>query len=130
MEKILSFAQTTVGASHLSRDIVCQDSSFAADHEKYSFAAAADGHGSPCYLRTERGSKFAVECAAECVGEFLDGIENAAEVLADERQREELFNQLCAVSSHAGTTRQSRISGTSPLPRRSTAVSPRSSRPI
>ena len=94
MDKILSFAQTTVGASHLSRDIVCQDSSLAADHEKYSFAAAADGHGSPCYLRTERGSKFAVECAAECVGEFLDGIENAAEVLADERQREELFNQL------------------------------------
>ena len=94
MEKILSFAQTTVGASHLSRDIVCQDSSLAADHEKYSFAAAADGHGSPCYLRTERGSKFAVECAAECVAEFLDGIENAAEVLADVRQREELFNQL------------------------------------
>ena len=94
MDKILSFAQTTVGASHLSRDIVCQDSSFAADHEKYSFAAAADGHGSPCYLRTERGSKFAVECAAECVAEFLDGIENAAEVLADVRQREELFNQL------------------------------------
>ena len=94
MEKILSFAQTTVGASHLSRDIICQDSSLAADHEKYSFAAAADGHGSPCYLRTERGSKFAVECAAECVAEFLDGIENAAEVLADVRQREELFNQL------------------------------------
>ncbi|MBQ6213537.1 MAG: protein phosphatase 2C domain-containing protein [Ruminococcus sp.] len=94
MEKILSFAQTTVGASHLSKDIVCQDSSLAADHESYSFAAAADGHGSPCYLRTDRGSKFAVECAAECVSEFLSGLENAAEVLADQRQRDELFNQL------------------------------------
>lgn len=94
MEKILSFAQTTVGASHLSKDIVCQDSSLAADHESYSFAAAADGHGSPCYLRTDRGSKFAVECAAECVSEFLSGLENAVEVLADQRQRDELFNQL------------------------------------
>ena len=94
MAKTLSFAQTSIGASHLSRDIICQDSSLAADYEKYSFAAAADGHGSPCYLRTERGSKYAVECAAECVSEFLDGIENAAEMLADQRQREELFNQL------------------------------------
>ena len=94
MEKLNSFAQTSVGASHLSRDIVCQDSSLCADHETYSFAAAADGHGSPCYLRTERGSKFAVECAAECVAEFLDSLEDAAEVLADERQRQQLFNQL------------------------------------
>ena len=82
MAKTLSFAQTSIGASHLSRDIICQDSSLAADYEKDSFAAAADGHGSPCYLRTERGSKYAVECAAECVSEFLDGIENAAEMLA------------------------------------------------
>ena len=94
MEKLTSFAQTRVGASHLSRDIVCQDSSLCEDHESYSFAAAADGHGSPCYLRTERGSKFAVECAAECVAEFLDSLEDAAEVLADERQRQQLFNQL------------------------------------
>lgn len=94
MENIASFAQTNIGASHLSREIVCQDSSFAADHEKYSFASVADGHGSACYLRTERGSRFAVECAAECVGEFLEGLENAEELLADQRQREELFNQL------------------------------------
>lgn len=94
MEKLTSFAQTSIGASHLSRDIVCQDSSLCEDHESYSFAAAADGHGSPCYLRTERGSRFAVECAAECVAEFLDSLEDAAEVLADERQRQQLFNQL------------------------------------
>ena len=94
MEKFTSFAQTSIGASHLSREIVCQDSSFAADYEGYSFAAAADGHGSPCYLRTERGSQFAVDCAAECVAEFFEGLEGAEEVLADERQREQLFNQL------------------------------------
>ena len=94
MERLSSFAQTSIGASHLSRELICQDSSFAADYEGYSFAAAADGHGSPCYLRTDRGSGFAVECAAECVKEFLDGLDNAEDVLADERQREGLFNQL------------------------------------
>lgn len=94
MERLTSFAQTCIGASHLSRELICQDSSFAADYEDYSFAAAADGHGSPCYLRTDRGSRFAVECAAECVREFLEGLENAEEILADQRQRDELFNQL------------------------------------
>lgn len=94
MQRLLSFAQTSIGASHLNRGIVCQDSSACADNEKYSFAAAADGHGSLCYLRTDRGSRFAVECAEDCVREFLEGLGNAEEVLADERQREQLFNQL------------------------------------
>jgi serine/threonine protein phosphatase PrpC len=94
MERYTSFAQTSIGASHLSRDLVCQDSSGCVDREKYSFAAAADGHGSLCYLRTDRGSRFAVECAAECVSEFMEGLEGAEELLKDERQREELFNQL------------------------------------
>ena len=94
MERYTSFAQTSIGASHLSRDLVCQDCSSCVDREKYSFAAAADGHGSLCYLRTDRGSRFAVECAAECVSEFMEGLEGAEELLKDERQREELFNQL------------------------------------
>ena len=94
MEKLISFAQTSIGASHLSREQICQDSSFAADYEGYSFAAAADGHGSACYLRTDRGSRFAVECAAECVAEFLEVLDGAETALADERQREQLFNQL------------------------------------
>ena len=94
MQRLTSFAHSSIGASHLLRGLICQDSSASADHEKYSFAAAADGHGSPCYLRTDRGSGFAVECAESCVKEFLEGLENAEEVLADERRREELFNQL------------------------------------
>lgn len=94
MERYSSFAQTNIGASHISRDLICQDSSGCVDCDKYSFAAAADGHGSLCYLRTDRGSRFAVECAAECVSEFMEGLEGAEELLKDERQREELFNQL------------------------------------
>lgn len=94
MERLSSFAQTSIGASHLSRELICQDSSLCGDFEKYSFAAAADGHGSLCYLRTDRGSKYAVECAAECVKEFLEGLDDADEILKDERQREQLFNQL------------------------------------
>lgn len=94
MERYTSFAQTSIGASHISRDLICQDSSACVDREKYSFAAAADGHGSLCYLRTDRGSRLAVECAAECVSEFMEVLGDEDEMLNDERQREELFNQL------------------------------------
>lgn len=94
MDRYRSFARTSIGASHLSRGTVCQDFSLAADNESCSFAATADGHGSPCYLRTDRGSRFASECAYECVGEFLEGIEGAEELLEEESHRQQLLSQL------------------------------------
>lgn len=94
MENYLIFANSTVGASHLKRELVCQDSSMCADRKKYSFAAVADGHGSLCYLRTERGSRFAVECALECVDEFMESLADSVEVLDSEKGRESLLNQL------------------------------------
>lgn len=94
MENYLIFANSTVGASHLKRELVCQDSSLCADRKKYSFAAVADGHGSLCYLRTERGSHFAVECALECVDEFMESLADSVEVLDSEKGRESLLNQL------------------------------------
>ncbi len=94
MEKISVFARSCTGDTHLKRGLICQDSSLAVDKEKFSFAAVADGHGSPCYLRTERGSRFAIRCAYECVSEFLDSLDEAEEILDDEQQRLQLFTQL------------------------------------
>lgn len=94
MEKYSSFAHSCIGASHLRTEQICQDHSLCADRENYSFAAVADGHGSLCYLRTERGSRFAAECALECADEFMEGLEQAEEVLSIERERVSLFNQL------------------------------------
>lgn len=95
MERYSSFARTSIGASHLSRGTICQDFSLSSDSGERSFAAAADGHGSPCYLRTDRGSRFAAECAKECIDEFLEGIgDAAAELLGNEKHREQLLSQL------------------------------------
>lgn len=94
MNKYQAFARSCVGASHLRKDLVCQDSSLCAEREKYSFAAVADGHGSPCYLRTERGSRFAVECALGCADEFMESLDEAVEILDNGKDRERLFNQL------------------------------------
>lgn len=94
MERYSSFARTSIGASHISRGMICQDFSLAADNESCSFAAAADGHGSLCYLRTDRGSRFASFCAQECIGEFLEGIGDAHELLDDDKHRQQLMSQL------------------------------------
>lgn len=94
MKNYSAFAHSCIGESHIRRDMICQDSSLAENHGSYAFAAAADGHGSLQYLRTEKGSRFAVECAHECVNEFLESLEDAEEVLCDERQRGQLFDQL------------------------------------
>lgn len=94
MKKYRSFAHSCVGASHLRKELICQDFSLCADRKKYSFAAVADGHGSLCYLRTERGSRFAAECALECTDEFMKSLEQAEEVLSSERERASLLNQL------------------------------------
>ena len=94
MNKYSSFAHTTIGANHIQRNICCQDSSMAINNEDFVFAAVADGHGSPHYLRTERGSKFAVECAFDCVSEFLECLKDAEEVMDDQKQRDKLLDQL------------------------------------
>ena len=94
MEKYSSFAHSCIGENHIKKGIECQDSSLHIDNSLYSFASTADGHGSLCYLRTERGSEFAVDCALECVNEFLSGLKTAEADLSSEKEREMLFDQL------------------------------------
>ncbi|MBQ6180871.1 MAG: protein phosphatase 2C domain-containing protein [Ruminococcus sp.] len=94
MEKYSSFSCTCIGASHHARNLICQDYSFEANNENFVFAATADGHGSLQYLRTEKGSEFAVRAAYECAESFVEGIEGAEEVLDDEKKRHSLFEQL------------------------------------
>jgi len=94
MENYSSFACSCQGENHIKKNIVCQDSSARYDDLKYSFAASADGHGSRCYFRSDRGSEFAVDCALECVMEFLRGLKDTGADLNNEDERDELFMQL------------------------------------
>lgn len=94
MEKYSSFAQTTIGERHIQNGVVCQDYSMSINNSSFAFAAVADGHGSPHYLRTDRGSRLAAECALDCVCEFLDTIKDHEFVLDDEKLRDDLLQQL------------------------------------
>ena len=86
-----SFSHTFAGAFHVKSGIVCQDYSMSCDNLKYSFVAVADGHGSPQYIRTDRGARLAVESACECVEEFMDLLDGAEMLMSVEKKRRKMF---------------------------------------
>ncbi|MDE5619744.1 MAG: protein phosphatase 2C domain-containing protein [Ruminococcus sp.] len=94
MNNYSSFSHTVIGSFHVRKGIVCQDCSMSVSNDKYSFVAVADGHGSSQYIRTDKGSRFAVECACECVDEFMDIMEGAEILLDSEKKRNKLFSFL------------------------------------
>lgn len=74
MDHYITFAFSRQGANHLKTDPPkpCQDSSGDSSDEKMKIIVAADGHGSDDYTRTDRGSRFAVECAEEYIRRFVN----------------------------------------------------------
>lgn len=69
------FSRSVRGASHLARDLVCQDSSTHKVTEYYAVAVVADGHGSKKHFRSNMGSKFAVESTVEVIDRFYENPE-------------------------------------------------------
>ena len=64
------FNETCIGASHLKAEKPCQD--FSDSYlEQNAIIAVADGHGSSEHLKSDRGSRFAVEAAIKCVKELI-----------------------------------------------------------
>ena len=68
---------TSIGASHIKKNTICQDASDSCKTDRYFMAAVSDGHGSESYFRSDQGSKFAVKAFSECVREaFPENIDN------------------------------------------------------
>lgn len=64
------FSRSVIGASHVKKGIVCQDSSGFKVGNGYAIAVVADGHGSKKHFRSHIGSASAVESACEVVERF------------------------------------------------------------
>ncbi len=62
-----AFAHSVIGQSHVKAGTPCQDASLCVSTKKYTLAAVADGHGGDQYLRSDTGSRFAVQAARECM---------------------------------------------------------------
>lgn len=78
------FAHSVQGYNHIKANKVCQDASGECHFEDVSIIAVADGHGSDNYIRTDRGSKFAVSAALTAIKAFVqEARENQLPVIPD-----------------------------------------------
>jgi hypothetical protein len=68
---ISAFNAGCIGASHIKAEKLCQDYSASWQSGKIAIAAVADGHGANIYSRSDRGARFAVESAFDCIRELI-----------------------------------------------------------
>ena len=71
---------TITGGSHEKSGKICQDYSWEFRFKNYAIATVADGHGSDRYVRSDRGSRFAVEESNSVIKSYFD--ENVFEELS------------------------------------------------
>ncbi len=64
------FSNSVPGASHVVKNLVCQDSSAHFAAEDFSIAVVADGHGSKKHFRSNIGSQLAVDCTLAVIRRF------------------------------------------------------------
>ena len=72
---IKGFNHSIRGFSHERLNKPLQDASGYKITDKFAIVSVADGHGGEIYFRSDRGSKFAVECAIEKLTEFCSSDE-------------------------------------------------------
>jgi len=68
---LFTFNVSCTGTSHLREGKPCQDYSACLNSDQMAIAAVADGHGGKIYFRSDRGARFAVETAIECIEELI-----------------------------------------------------------
>ncbi|MDR1559855.1 MAG: protein phosphatase 2C domain-containing protein [Clostridiales bacterium] len=85
------------GASHVTRDVVCQDHSGYARGGNYCAAAVSDGHGSERHFRSGVGAEAAVNIALEAVKELISNEEEFIPFM--ERRYQTVLKQLAGYIS-------------------------------
>lgn len=77
------FSRSVIGASHIKKGIVCQDSSDYKIGNGYAVSVVADGHGSKKHFRSHIGSACAVESAIETIEKFYENRERLEKELPE-----------------------------------------------
>ncbi len=90
------FFNSVRGSSHIRKGTPCEDSGIKVDCDEYKIFAVADGHGDPNCLRSNIGSKFACQIAAEELEDFALTIKDQGweERLFDKHDSKDLIEQL------------------------------------
>ena len=90
---MFSNSTTAQGYNHIKNNKICEDNSGHYDSETVKICIVADGHGSDDYPRTDRGSKFAVESAIQCIKQFVEDA-SPDEVITDKEKNYPMLTQL------------------------------------
>ena len=72
MTKRNGFAISTIGSSHIRKNICCQDKSGYFGNSKYSAIVVCDGHGSEKHFRSNIGASLAVSIVKELLDSFSE----------------------------------------------------------
>ncbi|WP_010256794.1 PP2C family serine/threonine-protein phosphatase [Treponema primitia] len=67
-----AFSCSVTGASHAKSGKPCQDYSLHYADKNVAIAVVADGHGSDAHFRSDRGARFACECAVKLIAAFAE----------------------------------------------------------
>lgn len=87
MTKNCGFATSIIGASHIRKQIPCQDNSCYIKGKGYETVVVSDGHGGAKHFRSQFGSEFAVQVVKETIGSFVAALGDNANV-TDEKINE------------------------------------------
>jgi len=71
------------GASHIKHNKICQDFGGHYRCDDFAVAVVCDGHGGDAYIRSDRGSKFAVRVTIDSIKEFMSNKQEFLENLSD-----------------------------------------------
>lgn len=69
-----TFYIKAIGSSHILLNKPCQDNGLYYNKDGIYMAIISDGHGGESYIRSDRGSKIAVEIARDNILEFIESI--------------------------------------------------------
>lgn len=81
MEGFKTYSGYKVGASHIAKNMACEDYAATYNDEKACVAVISDGHGDKKCFRSAQGAKIACDASIECVRKLIDSSPNACDVL-------------------------------------------------
>ena len=67
---MIIYNKTSIGYSHLNKNVVCQDYSEHYIDDNYKIITACDGHGGKIYIRSDRGSRFASQAVIDVITKY------------------------------------------------------------
>ena len=87
MKGFKTYSGYKVGASHIAKNMGCEDYAAAYDNEKVSIAAISDGHGDKKCFRSSQGANIACDTAIDCVRRLFESSPDACNALKESPDR-------------------------------------------